>query len=401
MSNRHSHAGPDSAGYSVGAMPWTMRSGLDTSSPQSSPLNDGPGTVYSDDEDMLFEGPTETSFVFSITEGAPSPRSHKGKEGLLPSKYKPRDSGIVLNDDESMPARNPVLSTSSSSIYSDNDSVNDLVAPGIVPGAFSGWPRISDVDDTHLHSFDQSHPYQYLHHDEDDVDAFILCTLEAGGKPSAAEGKKLPGTPVKKLKSHFGLDGERPWQCAVASKIRFSFDGAEGPDGNGKKAPRKSLPAAFPIPLGKGHAGTSKGAGSDTEEDEDTVSPSSKKQCQGLGFGRPAGRWLMRRSSSRAFSSGESASGTPIRRNVNLKGVLGSSFINDRLSHFISWLRLADARSTHFDRGDHGFTLKLKSHNRIRCRWRHIVVLHPLALSRVLPHPFCGTTTSAFFPSLY
>ncbi|KAG0701357.1 hypothetical protein DFH29DRAFT_927493 [Suillus ampliporus] len=309
-SNRHSYAGPDSAGFSPIPMPWTMRSGLDTPSPQSSPLNDGPGTVYSDDEDMLFDGPTETSFVFSITEGTPSPRSQKGKEGLLPSKYKPRDSGVVLSDDESIPARNSTLSTSSSSLYSDNDNADDLVTPGIVPGAFSGWPRISGVDDTHLHSFNQSHPYQYFHHDEDD----------ACGKPSAAEGKKPPGTPVKKIKSHFGLDGGRPWQSAVASKIGFSFDGVEGAKGNGNgKKPRKSLPAAFPLPLGKGNAGVSKGGGSDTEEDDEAVSPSSRKQYKGLGLGRPAGRWLMRRSSSGAFSSGDSAGGTPTRRNINLR----------------------------------------------------------------------------------
>ncbi|KAG1746228.1 hypothetical protein EDB19DRAFT_1691351 [Suillus lakei] len=320
-SNRHSYAGPDSASFSAAPMPWTLRSGLDTPSPNSSPLNDGPGTVYSDDEDMLFEGPTESSFVFSITEGTPSPRSHKGKEGLLPSKYKPRDSGVVLSDDELMPARNSALSTSSSSIYSDNDNGDDLVTPGIVPGALSGWPRISGIDDTHLHSFNQSHPYQYFDHDEDDVDAFILRTLEAGGKPSAAEGKKPPGTPVKKLKTHFGLDGGRPWQSAVASKVGFSFDGAEGKgngNGNGKK-PRKSLPAAFPLPLAKGNAVTIKTGGSDTEEDEETISPSSRKQYKGLGLGRPAGRWLMRRSSSGAFSSGESAGGTPTRRNINLK----------------------------------------------------------------------------------
>ncbi|KAG2128324.1 uncharacterized protein EDB93DRAFT_1184674 [Suillus bovinus] len=319
-SNRHSYAGPDSASFSVAPMPWTLRSGLDTPSPNSSPLNDGPGTVYSDDEDMLFEGPTESSFVFSITEGTPSPRSQKGKEGLLPSKYKPRDSGIVLSDDESIPARNSALSGSSSSIYSDNDNGDDLVTPGIVPGAFSGWPRISGVDDAHLHSFNQSHPYQYFDHDEDDVDAFILRTLEAGGKPSAAEGKKPPGTPVKKLKSHFGLDGGRPWQSAVASKIGFSFDSAEGGKGNANaKKPRKSLPAAFPLPLGKGNIVITKTGGSDTEEDDETISPSSRKQYKGLGLGRPAGRWLMRRSSSGAFSSGESTSGTPTRRNINLK----------------------------------------------------------------------------------
>ncbi|OAX44090.1 hypothetical protein K503DRAFT_861674 [Rhizopogon vinicolor AM-OR11-026] len=316
-SNRHSYAGPSTAGLSAAPMPWMMRSGLDTPSPQTSPLNDGPGTVYSDDEDMFFDGPPETSFVFSVTEGTPSPRSHKGKEGLLPSKYKPRDSGVVLSDDESMPAQNSTLSTSSSSLYSDNDNVDDLVTPGIAPGPQSGWPRISGVDDAHLHSFSQSHLHQCFQHDEDNVDAFILRTLEACGKPCATESKKPPGTPVKKLKGHFGLDGGRPWQSAVASKIGFSFDGVDGAK-ESKKKPRKSLPAAFP-PLGKGSSGMGKGGGSDTEEDEDATSPSSRKQYKGLGLGRPAGRWLMRRSSSGAFSSGESVGGTPTRRNINLK----------------------------------------------------------------------------------
>ncbi|KAG0704885.1 hypothetical protein DFH29DRAFT_997178 [Suillus ampliporus] len=200
-----------SAGFSPIPIPWTMRLGLDTPSPQSLPLNDGPGMVYSDDEDMLFDGPTRMSLVFSITEGMPSPRSQKGKEGLLPSKYRPHDSGMVLSDDELIPARNSMLSTSSSSLHSDNDNVDDLVTPGIVPGAFCGWPRISGVDDAHLHSLNQSHPYQYSHCDEDDVDVFILHTLEACGKPSAAESKKPSGMPMKKIKSHFGLDGGRPW----------------------------------------------------------------------------------------------------------------------------------------------------------------------------------------------
>jgi mitosis inhibitor protein kinase SWE1 len=324
-----------------------MRSGLETPSPQTSPLNDGPGTVYSDDEDMLFDGPPETSFVFSVTEDTPSPRSHKAEEGRFPSKYKQRDSGIVLSDDESIRVRNSALSTSSSSMYSDNDNTDDLITPGIMPGAQSGWPRISGLDD--LHSFTQSHLHQYFGHDEDDVDAFILRTLEACGKPSATESKKPPGTPVKKLKGHFGLDGGRPWQSAVASKIGFSFDGADGVKAD-KKKPRKSLPAAFPPPLGRGSAGADKGGGSDTEEDEDATSPSSRKQYKGLGLGRPAGRWLMRRSSSGAFSSGESAGGTPTRRNVNFKGASNCAFVVTTC-HLILFCRLADACCAHINCG--------------------------------------------------
>ncbi|KAG1775748.1 hypothetical protein EV702DRAFT_1233957, partial [Suillus placidus] len=78
---------------------------------------------------------------------------------------------------------------------SSKDEVTEAISPGghiinsqgpVAPilsstGALSGWPRISGVDDAHLHSFNQSHPYQYSNHDEDDVDTFILCTLEAGG----------------------------------------------------------------------------------------------------------------------------------------------------------------------------------------------------------------------------
>jgi mitosis inhibitor protein kinase SWE1 len=225
-----------------------------------------------------------------------------------------------------------MLSMSSSSLYSDNDNADDLVTPGIAPNTQSGWPRISGVDDAHLHSFTQSHLHQYFQHDEDDVNAFIMRTLEACGKPSAAESKKPPGTPVKKLKVHFGPDGGRPWQSAVASKVGFSFDGADDVKGN-KKKPRKSLPAAFPAPLERGSTGMGKSGGSDTEEDEDATSPSSRKHYKGLGLGRPAGRWLMRRSSSGAFSSGESAGGTPTRRNLNLKGASDSAFI-DRIVLF-------------------------------------------------------------------
>ncbi|KAF8452434.1 hypothetical protein L210DRAFT_2034118 [Boletus edulis BED1] len=92
-----------------------------------------------------------------------------------------------------------------------------------------------------------------------------------------------------------------------------------------KNGPRKSLPAAFPL------LGFKKGAdlqGSDEDEDE-MNSPSTRKEAskyEGLGLGRPpvscgpAGpvertRWLMRRSSSGAFSSGSEASlATPTRR---------------------------------------------------------------------------------------
>ena len=272
---------------------------------------------------MFFEpcGPPETSFVFNVTEGTPSPRSTEKKgKNMLPLKYKPRDSGIALSDDEGSAGTSlsamPHTSTSASSLNSDIG--DDLITPGILPDPHSGWPPafiVSGSDD------------DFRTNDGVDVDAFILQTLAASGKPSAEEPKRPPGTPVKKLKNAY-LGGNRPWQSAVASKVGFNFGGLDlgaAPIGKIKNGPRKSLPAAFPAP------GVKKALdlqGSDEDEDEEN-SPSMRKEVskyEGLGLGRPPvtcgpvgpverTRWLMRRSSSGAFSSGSEASlATPTRR---------------------------------------------------------------------------------------
>lgn len=320
VSNRHSYAG--SCSEAVATFPW--RSTLNIPSPGSSPVSlpHGSHDVADDEDDMFFEpcGPPETSFVFSVTEGTPSPRSTEGKK-MLPLKYKPRDSGVSFSDDEdashsagtSLSAM-PHTSTSASSLNSDIG--DDLITPGI-PGPNSGWPAafvISGSDD------------DFRADDRVDVDAFILRTLASGGKPSAEESKKPPGTPVKKLKNAY-LGGNRPWQSAVAAKVGFNFGGVDlgtAPAGKIKNGPRKSLPAAFPL------LSTKKGVdlqGSDEDEDEEN-SPSTRKEANkydGLGLGRPpvpcgpAGpvertRWLMRRSSSGAFSNGSDTSlTTPTR----------------------------------------------------------------------------------------
>lgn len=259
--------------------------------------------------------------MFNVTEGTPSPRS-KGKKSkvMLPLKYKPRDSGVALSDDEEHSAGTslsamPHTSTSASSLNSDIG--DDLITPGMMPGLNSGWPAafvVSGSDD------------DFGTNDGVDVDAFILRTLAAGGKPSAEESKKPPGTPVKKLKnSHLG--GNRPWQSAVAAKVGFNFGGLDlgaAPGGKMKNGPRKSLPAAFP-PLGLKKVVDLQGS---DEDDDEENSPSTRKEVkyEGLGLGRPpvscgpAGpvertRWLMRRSSSGAFSSGsETSLATPTRR---------------------------------------------------------------------------------------
>lgn len=347
VSNRHSYAGPGNE--AVATFPW--RSTLNIPSPDSSPVSlpHGSHDIADDEDDMLFEpcGPSETSFVFNVTEGTPSPRSKKGKN-MLPLKYKPRDSGVAFSDDEdashgagtSLSAM-PHISTSASSLNSDIG--DELITPGL-PGPNSGWPAtfvVSGSDD-HLGTDDGV-----------DVDAFILRTLASGGKPSAEESKKPPGTPVKKLKNAY-LGGNRPWQSAVAAKVGFNFGGLDlgaAPAGKIKNGPRKSLPAAFP-PLG-----AKKGAdlqGSDEDDDEEN-SPSMRKEASkydGLGLGRPPvtcgppgpverTRWLMRRSSSGAFSSGSDTSlATPTRRskgNLHLGSFKSTNWILTRMQSNLDW----------------------------------------------------------------
>ncbi|KAF8833333.1 hypothetical protein BDN67DRAFT_1058227 [Paxillus ammoniavirescens] len=103
--NRHSYAGPGSE--TMSPLPWSLRSTtLNMLSPDSSPtsptsLPHGSHDVMDDEDDMFLKPcePPETSFVVSITEGTPSPRSKKVQE-MLPSKYKPHDSGVAFSDDE-------------------------------------------------------------------------------------------------------------------------------------------------------------------------------------------------------------------------------------------------------------------------------------------------------------
>jgi mitosis inhibitor protein kinase SWE1 len=293
------------------------------------------------------DGPGDSSFVFSVTEGTPSPRT-RSSTGALPKKYNLRDSGVVLSDEEDQDPRMgfgfglsgsgstsgeflsvmPRASTSVSSLYSDGDE--GLVTPGAGPGMGSGWPEAGVVVGSLL---DEGEIGTGVGRDEGGVDAFILRTLVAGaGAGGKREGKRVPpGTPVKKVRAGRLGVGERPWQSAVASKVGGEAWARE------RKVPRKSLPAAFPG-LGKKGGGSGVDLGdTDSEEGED-VSPSwrRKERYGDVGLGRPSARaaskenergqlgtrgsgarggggWLMRRSSSGAFSfgSGESVIGTP------------------------------------------------------------------------------------------
>ncbi|KAI0057989.1 hypothetical protein BV25DRAFT_1811559 [Artomyces pyxidatus] len=266
------------------------------------------------EESFAWAEPEASSFSISVTESTPSPRSKTLGYTVpkLEKKYKPRDSGVVLTDDEdvlpSLPSGRgfgrsgsvlaadfamPSSSTSVSTLASDPE----LVTPGLGPSAGSGWPGLvaSSSAASALSAFQVG----------SDVDAFIVNTLLHAQSAEALQSKRPPGTPHKRLKTAFG--GQRPWQSAVASKVGFDFgdeeaakDGAAA--GAKKKAPRKSLPAAFPM-LGKGRRGK------DDSDEEDASSPSDRKSgYEGIGLGRPSvgkgGRpsWLMRRSSSGAIS---------------------------------------------------------------------------------------------------
>ncbi|KAF8967937.1 hypothetical protein BDZ97DRAFT_1802034 [Flammula alnicola] len=313
LANRHSYAGPESSVTELHV--WNKTRGV-SPSPGSSPFGPADETrrdsIDVDDEDMFFAG--DDSFVLNVTRNTPSPA-----KAALPMKYKPRESSLTSDEDD-MPSTGssvggdllnvmPKASTSVGSICSDDG----LVTPGVTPDGFSGWPTST----VFVNGADDTHPYGS---ESVDVDAFIMKTLAAASKGSTMP-KKIPGTPVKKVRiSYFGND--RPWQSAVASKVGLREDCEF------KKAPRKSMPAAFPVGS-KAAILNSDRQNTDTEEEEE-YSPSARRdKYVGLGLGQPPpptnkngvsaiprNRWLMRRSSSGAFSSGsESASltNTPTR----------------------------------------------------------------------------------------
>ncbi|KAH0588971.1 Mitosis inhibitor protein kinase wee1 [Termitomyces sp. J132] len=300
--NRHSYAGAGASNLQA----WNT---IQTRDPSPSPKSSPPagslqfGGQDDDDDDMFFGGgPQDSSFVFSVTEGTPSPRTKKMKRSTLQSKYKPRDSGIALDDEHEAGTDclnvMPGTSTSVGSIHSDIE--DNLVTPGTGPEAGSEWPRVfvTGADDP-------------TSREGLDVDAFIMRTLAVASKNPEGK-KKVPGTPVKKVKKTYLPAGQRAWQSAVAIKVGPRVD-FEPKRGNG---PRKSLPAKLPLNF-------------DTDSDDEDGSPGKRENYAGLGIGRPSAstpydgnpqtlraRWLMRRSSSGAFSSGSdsmSSSGTPTR----------------------------------------------------------------------------------------
>ncbi len=378
--SRHSYAGSD-----VPSSAWATRSPAAAAS--SPPPATGRKRLESDsseDEADLFfnSGPADSSFAISLQNGGtPSPKKKQKRENLepLPKKFRPRDSGVVLDDSDEdldiplqggsdfLTAAMPRASTSVSTMGSSSD---DLVTPGFAPSAASGWPSINIASHDDEHSSGSVGSQMGISRS---VDAFILKTLAAGGSVSTrgdAEPKRVPGTPVKKIKTAHLVGGvQRPWQSAVAHKIGFKDfeDGSDaGTSGAGKgKKPRKSLPAAFP---GLGRMREAKSARKERQQPmappsvetdpDEAESPTLGRDGKytGLGLGRPTstlppfarpsgdGRvarasWLMRRTSSGAFSSSSEASSvnaTPTR--LSPKGAHSStSYVALPADELIEW----------------------------------------------------------------
>ena len=304
-SNRHSFAGSTDSFWSQIRRP--------TSPLSFSPSKDG---GFSDDEDMSFEGPAHSSFS-SFTFGE--------TKKPLPSKF----SNGIDTSSLAPPVCRERLDSSSSE--------DNVVTPSFEAASWQE-PKVFPNDSTA--------------DDDEDVDEFILRTLAAASKGPDPAAKKIPGTPVKKVRKAF-LGPERPWQSAAVSKIGLKEDI------DLRMAPRKSLPAAFPG-FGTKGSGKSLSDSSDSEGEED--SPSGRKNgkyAPSLGLGHPSAfalpieqannvppalprsRWLMRRSSSGAFSTGsESASqaNTPTRAK-STNGATGDSLPQYATN---SWLLVLD-----------------------------------------------------------
>ena len=307
VGNRHAYSGSD------------IRANWEATPSKSPPFNPLPNYSEEDtDIDDFFSGPSDSSFAFTIIDSTPSrPRN---PITFLPKKYKPRDSAVLFESDDD---RIPSMPGASSSLSTIN-SGDGLITP-VYPNQFSAWPFHDDPlvagSDNDLFGRD---PDAYS---RSEANAFIMRLLTGSAKPAhdnEVGTKRMPDTPVKKVKmAHFAV--ERPWQSAFTRKIGSEeFDYLAPPPGRGGgkktgpgKKPRKSLPAAFPALSGGGDAD------SPTTERKDA-------KYAGLGLGRPkenskdaksaTGRthWLMRRSSSGAFStissgSDNSATGTPTR----------------------------------------------------------------------------------------
>ncbi|KIL68822.1 hypothetical protein M378DRAFT_8264 [Amanita muscaria Koide BX008] len=285
-------------------------------SPESSPARGSYGqprrSSVDADEDAFFNSSSNMSFQMCVTEGTPSPRTRRLDPGTLQRKYRARDSGVVISDDDEESPLNsssngnasnmmPRASTSDGSLNSDDG----LITPGIAPDLGSGWP----TTDIFIHGTDDT-----LRQDSEvDVDTFIMRTLSTASKGANDGVKKAPGTPVKRARTTF-VGTDRPWQSAVAPKVGLRYDLG----GRTSKVPRKSLPAVLTRKMDDEQS---------TESEREDDSPiASRGKYSGIGLGRPQlPAAAVMRNSSGAFSSGsDSASliGTPTRTRGNGKDLV-------------------------------------------------------------------------------
>ncbi|KZV61542.1 hypothetical protein PENSPDRAFT_693324 [Peniophora sp. CONT] len=340
-----------------------------SSSFRSDRADEGTGADSSADDSFGWGSAPAHASTFSINVTASTPSPRKPAKAMLEKKFKPRDSGIGLTDDEDGPrpglrapavpsfargfgigrsgsvnmmAPPPMVPSSSASTTASSD-LEALVTPGFGPSASSGWPNFASTS-TFTSGSDL---LGLLSADADNaVDQFIARTLasaQAPALPGAGEPKRAaPGTPQKRARAQ-----DRAWHSAfTTNKVGFDYAGdeeVEGEEGGKKKKkPRKSLPAAFPsLGMGIGKAkpkltlpGVRKGLVSGArvgESDLDSDSESPEKRAAGkyagIGLGRPqrpGAAWLLRRSSSGAIStisSGESSwPNTPTAATAGGKG---------------------------------------------------------------------------------
>ncbi|KAL5523712.1 hypothetical protein ACEPAG_7885 [Sanghuangporus baumii] len=331
-------------------------------SPPSTPARaDEESTATSPDSSFTnaFPKPADSSmqFSFSLTSDAPSP-------SRIPTKFKPRDSGVVLSDDE----MDEVLLSAEQTRVSQPDSLRRLHARvPTFPRSSASMNASSEatlvdesfVTPSHERSRESNRPVSPC--DVSIVDEFIVKTLEAGTKDGAAD-KRPPGTPQKRTKTSFlGLPVQRPWASAAIEKMdRTPFFGEKVPapnfssiedsggstsDFSGPKRsyglenrPRKSCPGDLGFPgreptLASCIASlrSNGSAASETEmspTDARLANNTKNRNYGDVGMGRPSAKLnasqLLRRSSSSAFSTASDGSegsgiGTPTRGGFSKK----------------------------------------------------------------------------------
>lgn len=160
VANRHSIAGATPGPSRDNAWMWAHRT---TPSPVSSPSRKRTEHSDSDDSeaDFFLWGSSDSALVFNLAAGSPSPKKKQRREGpsplsspdLLQRKFRPRDSGVVLDESDDDGARlgsslsvedvfmapMPRASTSVSTVGSEGEE-QALITPGFAPSPASGWP---------------------------------------------------------------------------------------------------------------------------------------------------------------------------------------------------------------------------------------------------------------------